>query len=384
MFDKYKANEITRIYMDKYAQLKIVSRLLDTGGEYNDEKIFELKSLLNIYIEPTNRCNFNCIFCARENMNREFDMLNMDSFKRTIDSLPKGSYITLTGHGEPTLNVHIYDMIEYASEKEMFVSLITNASTLNETNRKKLIASGISRIQLSFEALDKKTNEEIMPGSIFERELLNMLNLIYDIRKARADIYISISRVITEESEKYAKATKKFWERMPIDNYYEGAWLSLQNDSAMFEKYTMSDSDYRPCAIPWTDMQINANGDVTACIQDWSSKYCLGNINNQPLMEILNSEKAILFRKAILTGDWAYLDSIGYSGCKKCNTWTEEVNGNIYGMMKCSLPIRMGLVINEISGDRPENTEFLEKAIDVLESGETDLIHVLMDGEDNE
>lgn len=49
MFDKYKANEITRIYMDKYAHLKIISKLPDTRGGYNGEKIFELKSLLYIY-----------------------------------------------------------------------------------------------------------------------------------------------------------------------------------------------------------------------------------------------------------------------------------------------------------------------------------------------
>lgn len=47
-------------------------------------------------------------------------------------------------------------MIKYASAKGMVISLITNASALNESNRKKLINSGISRIQLSFQALDKK------------------------------------------------------------------------------------------------------------------------------------------------------------------------------------------------------------------------------------
>lgn len=382
MFDKYKAKEITRIYMEKYAQLKRLLELKNHPQNIKDEDL-KLDSLLNLYIEPTNRCNFNCIFCARENMDREFDMLNMDSFKKTINSLPKGTYITMTGHGEPTINVHIYEMIEYASSKGMFVSLITNASTLNKVNRERLINSGISRIQLSFEALDKKTNEAIMPGSVFERELLNMLKLIKEIRILKKSIYISISRVIIEQSKKFSEATKEFWEKMPIDNYYEGAWLSLQNESAMFEN-KFSDIDYRPCAIPWTDMQVNANGEVTACIQDWSSKCVIGNINDQSLMDILNNQKALQFRRAILTGDWDYLESIGYGGCKNCNTWTDEVNGDIKGTLNCSLMLRTGLVINEISGERPENIEFLEHAISVLESGETDLIQVLMNGEKNE
>lgn len=224
MFDKYKAKDITISYMEKYAQLKHLLELKEHPEKITEEDL-KINQFLNIYFEPTNRCNLNCAFCARENMEREFDMLEFDAFKRTIDSLPRGTYITMTGNGEPTLNVCIYDMIKYASAKGMVISLITNASALNESNRKKLINSGISRIQLSFQALDKKTNEEIMKGSLYERDLLNMLKLIQEIRLAKKEIYISISRVDIPETAEYKAVTRKFWEQMPIDNYYEGTLL---------------------------------------------------------------------------------------------------------------------------------------------------------------
>lgn len=101
----------------------------------------------------------------------------------------------MTGNGEPTINPNIYQMISYASQKGMFVSLITNGSTLNEINRKKLISSGISRLQISFQSIDKKTDEQIMIGTVFERELINILKLIYNIRLNNKKIYISISTV---------------------------------------------------------------------------------------------------------------------------------------------------------------------------------------------
>lgn len=233
MFNEYRANSITKIYMEKYAELRKLLKLRQQPDMITDEDL-RINSLLNVYIEPTNRCNFNCVFCARGNMHRDYDMLDIESFKKTIDSLPDGSYITMTGHGEPTLNVHIYEMIEYASKKGMFVSLITNASTLNKANRAKLIHSGISRVQISFQAIDKETNNSIMKGSVFERDLLNMLKLIYEIRNQQKDIYVSISRVNIEESGEYSEVTREFWRRMPIDNYYEGEWLSLQNESKMF------------------------------------------------------------------------------------------------------------------------------------------------------
>ncbi len=375
MFDKYRANEITKVYMEKYAGLKHLLHIRDNMEEMGDDDL-KITSMLNVYVEPTNRCNLNCIFCARENMKRDFEMLKFDTFMKAVDGLPRGSYITFTGNGEPTLNVDVYDMIRYASDKGMFVSIITNACALNESNRKKLINSGVSRIQLSFEALDKNTNEKIMRGSVYEKQLLNMLLLIKDIRDNDKKIYICISRVNMQESAQFADVTKKFWEKMPIDNYYEGAYLSMQTDSAIYEKTEITE-EYRPCANPWIAVKVNASGTVNPCALDWSSKFIVGNVNDSPLPEILNSPKAIEFRKAVLAGNMDYLDEIGY-GCKNCNTWTKCVKGDIAGVMEGSLPIRLGLVINEIAGDKPANTEFLNKAIALLESGETDLINTLM------
>ena len=221
-----------------------------------------------------------------------------------------------------------------------------------------------------------------MKGSLYERDLLNMLKLIQEIKLAKKKIYISISRVDIPETAKYKEITRKFWERMPIDNYYEGELLSLQDGSKMFKETEMQ--EYKACAIPWLAVQVNANGDVTACMQDWSNKCIIGNINENTLMEIVNNNEAIKFRKALLIGDWDYLDSIGYSGCRHCNTWNNKVQGNINGVMKNNIPIRTGLVIQEIAADKPENIEFLNKAVDCLEAGKIDLISELMECEQDE
>ena len=345
MFDKYKAKDITISYMEKYAQLKHLLELKEHPEKITEEDL-KINQFLNIYFEPTNRCNLNCAFCARENMEREFDMLEFDAFKRTIDSLPRGTYITMTGNGEPTLNVCIYDMIKYASAKGMVISLITNASALNESNRKKLINSGISRIQLSFQALDKKTNEEIMKGSLYERDLLNMLKLIQEIRLAKKEIYISISRVDIPETAEYKAVTRYFWDVMGIDIFYVGSLLSLLSVSILF-----------------------VVGDL---------------IDFNTLMEIVNNIEAIKYRKALLIGDWDYLDSIGYSGCRYCNTWGSIVRQDIKGILENNIPVRMGLVIQEIAADKPENIEFLNKAVDCLEAGKIDLISELMECEQDE
>lgn len=377
MFDKSRALDITKLYLNKYDELKDLLKLQNEKPEDIQEDDLKVNSLLNIYIEPTNRCNFNCTFCVRENMNRIYNNISLEHIQQIINALPRGSYISLLGNGEPLLHPHIYDIVQYASEHQVFASIITNASALNEENRKKLIRSAPSRVQISFESIDKETNEQIMRGSKFERELSNILEFIYEVRRTESKILITISRVDFEDSAKYAEVTRKFWSKMPIDNYYEGPLLSMQTGSGKVD-LTKCEEPYSCCANPWIDVKINSDGTVNPCVLDYNSLYIIGNVKNEPLNAIINSEKAIRFRKAVLAGDMEFLDSIGYH-CGRCNSWTSQVGGSISGFLETSFPIRLGLVTNEVAGDRPRDTAFLERVLDYLRSGGTDILSEFRD-----
>lgn len=379
MFDKSRALEITKLYLNKYDELKDLLKLQSRKPEDIQEDDLKLNSLLNIYIEPTNRCNLSCIFCARENAERELRMMSLEAFQNALRGIPSGSYITLTGNGEPLLNPDIYQMIRRADEAGMFVSVITNATALNEANQNKLIESGVSRVQVSFQSMDKLVYEAVMRKAKFEKSLTNFLEFIQKVRERNAKIYISVSMVAVKESEQYACASKQFWQKIPIDNYYEGALLSLQTDSLAYEGTCEErDEAYCVCANPWIDAKINADGSVNPCVQDFSGKYSIGNVNDCSLLEILNSEKAIRFRNAVLAGDMEFLDSIGYH-CGKCNTWTSQVEGSVSGFLETSFPIRLGLVTNEVAGDRPRDTAFLERVLEYLRSGESDILSEFRD-----
>lgn len=367
MFDKYRAQSIARFYMDKYDQLRRIDSQPNTD-------LPDLKSLLNIYIEPTNLCNLNCTFCARGHMEREIKRLTLHSFQRILEHLPSGSYLTLTGNGEPLLNPQIYEMIRYASNAGMFVSSITNATALIDQNQDKLIDSGVSRIQISFQSMNPVAYEAVMQNANFRKTLENVLSFIKKTRTLQKKIFISVCTVKVEESKRYAAISKKFWEKMPIDNYYEGELLSLQSDSSAYGQCKVEDSEnYLPCATPWIAVKVNADGSVNPCVHDFSSKYSIGNVNENSLVSILNTDKAKRFRAASLRGDWDYLDEIGYH-CRTCNTWTRKTGGNICSFLENSFPVRLGLVINEVAGERPSNTEFLERVLDYVRSGKTDII----------
>ncbi|WP_167955996.1 radical SAM/SPASM domain-containing protein [Anaerosporobacter faecicola] len=368
MFDKYRAKDIINTYAENYAQMKSIIEKKERG-EIIEGDLLEPKGLLNIYVESTNRCNLSCIFCARENMSRELKSVSLESFCKTIDKLKKGSYISLNGNGEPLLNPQIYDMIEYASRKEMFVSIITNGTALTDKNIVKLANSGVSRVQISFQSLHKETYEKVLKGANFDRTIRQVLKFIKYVRENKKPVFITVGTVLVEEGKEYREVSKKFWNQMPIDNYYEGELLSLQSDSKEYGKLEDKkiNEEYDICVNPWTSVKVNADGTVNPCSLDWSSKFVIGNINDNTLEEILLSEKAREFRKAVANADFEYLKNIGYD-CRNCNTWTEELEYGMKSFLDKRFPIKLGLVIDEVAGERNSDLEYLNKVLQQLEN----------------
>ncbi|GAB6100054.1 hypothetical protein JCM16358_19330 [Halanaerocella petrolearia] len=365
MINEKETKQIISNYSEKYCELKGLYKKWKLDKSVDNEE-FNIDSLLNIYIEPTNACNLKCYFCARENMERDIKFLDFESFKRIIDPLPEGSYITLTGNGEPLLNEEIYDMIEYAANNDCFVSLITNGTVLTEVNAKKLIQSGISRVQFSFDSINRKVYEDIRVGADYEDTLFKILRFIYLAKKKyNNDIFISISSVQTEKVKEFAEESKEFWTSMPIDNYYESPLMSLQTDSNAYDEIDFKKENWRICAAPWLVTKIDSDGKVTGCHHDYSAKYIIGNVNDNDILEIINSESAIKLRESLFKGDKPFFEKIGYN-CHRCNVWREGGGYNFKEFLSDTYPIRMKLVLDEINLEKDYSFKFLEEKMSEL------------------
>lgn len=216
MLDKSQSKNIS-LYLKKYCELSNI--LVKMNEQDLSDKDLHLASPLKIYIEPTNRCNLSCSFCARDNMKRSITSMDINMFINIIDALPENVTICLTGNGEPLLNNKIYDMIQIASNKQMDTYLITNGTVLTDENIKKLAHSGLKRVQFSFDSLDKKTYEMTRRGANFEKTLLKILKFIKYVRSNNINMYISIMSVMTDEVKEHVDYARDFWSQLPIDNY---------------------------------------------------------------------------------------------------------------------------------------------------------------------
>ncbi len=107
-----------------------------------------------LYIELTNRCNFSCRMCFRNNFSRPFGMMDdqtMDALLQQIRTLPALSSALIGGIGEPLLHPRALEVISALAARGVPVDLQTNGTLLSENMIDTLVTLPVERIITSYE-----------------------------------------------------------------------------------------------------------------------------------------------------------------------------------------------------------------------------------------
>lgn len=130
--------------------------------------------------EVVSRCNFRCVMCMVSEWpgGKRADDMPYEEFKQILDELYGLVEIKLQGLGEPLLHPHIFDMISFADERDIWTRLTVNGSLLHvNENYKRLIDCNPGEIQISIDGADKGVFETIRRGAIFEQIVKNVTKL---------------------------------------------------------------------------------------------------------------------------------------------------------------------------------------------------------------
>lgn len=140
-------------------------------------------------IESTNICNQRCPFCLDRDRSkidedgRGFGRMHMDCFKGVIDLLaPTTLRLNLYGSGEPVLFPDIFEMIRYAADKNIGVTISANLSAFKPENAEKLVESGLEHLIVSCHGASPETYAKYNVGGDFWRTIENM-KAVVDAKK---------------------------------------------------------------------------------------------------------------------------------------------------------------------------------------------------------
>jgi len=111
--------------------------------------------------EVTKRCYFNCKHCRGSAADKEFahEFTTEESF-RLLDNIASFAkpIIILTG-GEPMARDDIFEIASYGTSLGLRMVMAPCGLLMNKKNTRKMIESGIMRISLSIDGVDKETHD---------------------------------------------------------------------------------------------------------------------------------------------------------------------------------------------------------------------------------
>jgi pyrroloquinoline quinone biosynthesis protein E len=289
-----------------------------------------------IDVEPTTRCNLNCIFCQVPAWSRSrIKDMTLDDFKNIINKFPYLKSIKLQGMGEPFLNKDLSAMVDFCNQKGIYSTIFNNGTVIDGVIIKKLFKSPPLFLIFSLDSPNRDTYKILRGKDMFDKVtnnirlsvaernyngsnarieiwcVLNKYNFteINDLISLAKDFGVDCINVQTKLTCFSKKALKKKNDIIAIDisatetaNMLNNAKDFAQKINQSFNVYTGDYfSENRPCTFLKNSMYISVEGEVVPCciIAD-PGIISLGNIHSvNSIDEIWNNRLYQNLRTAI-------------------------------------------------------------------------------------
>lgn len=318
--------------------------LSDTYKRYRTLQTGRIKALPIVILMPHSACNCRCVMCDIWKDNKNLKQLTEKDIEGLLDSLKKfGTRQVVMSGGEALLNSNFFRFCEILNNENIRVTLLSTGLTIKK-NAVQLI-KGVNNIIVSLDG-DEQTHDSIrnIPGAFNKlREGISEVRaiepgykitartVIHRLNYQRWPAIIDSAKEIGLDQISFLPAdvsSHAFNREMPWDETRQHEILLSAEDlpglknviqnlmldfSPEFENYFIAETrekiwkiyeyyaafyglnafPYKKCNAPWVSTVVEADGTVRPCFFHKS----MGNIRLESLDKILNSEKAIDFRK---------------------------------------------------------------------------------------
>lgn len=261
------------------------SKYIDNVQMYENIPLFSW-----IDVNITELCNRKCGFCPRKdpgvypNQNLNMDVKLADKIAKELSLYSYTGGVVFSGNSEPLLHPDIIDIIA-SFGRDAHTELVTNGDKLNKDLLRELFNAGLGFILIS-----------MYDGPHQVDYFKNML-------------------------EEAGLKEKQYFLRDRWYSVKEDYGLKLTNRAGSMDNIRKAGTALdRPCYYLDYSMQIDWNGDVLLCVQDFNKKIKFGNIYADSLLNIWRSQNMAKYRKALGKGNREFYP------CNSC-----DVNGTLHG-----------------------------------------------------
>lgn len=293
-----------------------------------------LSTPLSMLVDPTNACNFRCIFCPTghpgliRDSGRGTGLMNLELFEKVVGDIGEfGSPLErlhLHKDGEPLIHKELARMIRLAKLRGIASSVetTTNGALLTRDRAVELLESGLDRLRISVEHVTAEGYRRLTGTSTTYGTLLGNTRVLYEEKLRRGSamtIHVKLldTGLSPNERDAFLSDFSGCCDEIHIDALM-GWSASRVYDFTLATEPTvaMSGNPLRNptvCPQPFYTMAVNYNGLVSVCCVDWGFKTIIGDARTTSLKEIWTGAAMRRFRLMHLEGN-----RTTHSACGHC------------------------------------------------------------------
>ena len=220
-----------------------------------------------VLLETRTDCNLKCKFCPQAHFIRPLKSIDWNIFTKVMDELAEMEFsgrVALYMTNEPLIEPRLIEMMKYARSKSarFFIDITTNGKNLSSKLLDELFSSGLDNININ----DYRSNRETSPDKISK----SLEKIIHDFKSNPKITYNK-------------RSTKEV-----LSNY---AGTIKDSNRKLLSEY---------CNYPFRKLAISAEGNIILCCNDYTYNTNFGNVLNESLSDIWNSEKLNNYRSNLL------------------------------------------------------------------------------------
>lgn len=248
------------------------------------------KRFKKIYIEITNRCNLNCSFCGKNK--RDFRDMSLSEFELVINKIKRYTdYIYLHVKGEPLLYDNLDSLLSICDNTNIKVNITTNGVFLKEKLSILMNHFCIRQINISLHSENNKKSyflDVFSSGKVLSTKMFISYR-IWDLKDYK----------LNKKSTEIVDKIIEFYNLSPVivDKLYNDKNIKIASNTFVNKEniFTWPDVDNDIlvdgfCYGLKTHIAILSNGDIVPCCLDANGEIKLGNIFNDSLDDVLNSD----------------------------------------------------------------------------------------------
>ena len=285
------------------------------------QNVIPLETPFLLYVDPSSACNFRCQFCPTghidliKNSDYKRSLMGLGLFEKLIDELAEFSQplkvMRMNKIGEPLLNKQLAEMIALAknSGRVQHIDLATNGALFTEELLTKMITAGLDRLNISLEGINAEQYLQHAKVKIDFPEFVRKIKWLY-ANKGDCEVTIKVpGNYLSPEQQRefydtfgeycdriFVESIAPIWPEFDIE---ERSGFEVQMDQG---QYQQSLEEKSVCSYLFYAMAVNADGTISACCPDWDQKLVIGDLKQQSIKQIWNSEKMLELRVLHLEG----------------------------------------------------------------------------------